>query len=448
MHEKASRNVSTCQRSEITEVKNRRHNLRKVLLTLDYIVEFVGSVFVALVYFFGDQLLVQHILLTVGWLIYGIAIPLTHLLNETRVRDVILSHGWTQGFKSIFYSSKKIKEIERKKRLNTLNLERFPLPSDNHLSRLAPFKQLDDDIDLLKENSSIECCSDEAQGLIQVLNSSRDTSKKSSSNNLRDDSTIVSNCEGCTCTKSTDYNVVNVNAIVHCLVEPKLNEGNEELNQSKDYSNESTGKLQGLSVYHCHGAEDNTNVIKMTASAQRNTAICTAMDKSNVSNPKEPLTKDMLPNDTETMIRIFDNTELKLFSRSYILSRMLHELHKYENESNYTKYFRFLCSFENYPKNDRATDKAVDLRLSLFNSWCLSKKRVPSNFRINEIQLFEGKKHITAKKNTGVSGRYYKRKQTIKLLIKNVSLDDQFANHLEKLYECENNQDNDIVKKS
>ena len=118
---------------------------------------------------------------------------------------------------------------------------------------------------------------------------------------------------------------------------------------------------------------------------------------------------------------------------------MLQEMDEFENDSDYTKYFRHLCSFENYPKKDKKTEKAVDIRLALFNSWCLFKKRIPSDLGINQIHLSERQEHTTAKKNTDVSGRYFERKQTIKLLLKNVSLDDQFAKNLEKLYEYENN---------
>ena len=241
LHEKASRNCSrTAKRREIKEMKKRRHNLRKVLLTLDYIVEFVGSVFCGFVYFVGDRLILQHILLTVGSLIYGIAIPLTHLLNETRVRDVILNQGWIQGFKSIFYSSKKIKQIDRKKTLNTLHSERFPLPSDLNIP--VPFIQMTDD--LLKKKSSIECCSDKAKGLIQLPNSPHNTSKKYTSNKFRCASIDVSHSsqKSCTSEKPAKYNDLNLIETVHCSVHPILIGANGEIHESKTFSNDPAKK--------------------------------------------------------------------------------------------------------------------------------------------------------------------------------------------------------------
>ena len=131
MHDKIARNDVTIARNDRKRNKDRRHTLRKTLLITDYVVEFLGSMFCIFVYFVGNQLLLQHILLTIGSLIYGVAIPLAFLLNESRVRDEILSKGWLQGFKAIFYSPQRIKMLERKKMLNLLHAEQFPLPPDN-----------------------------------------------------------------------------------------------------------------------------------------------------------------------------------------------------------------------------------------------------------------------------------------------------------------------------
>ena len=214
----------------------------------------------------------------------------------------------------------------------------------------------------------------------------------------------------------------------------------------KTCSNDSTRKLQELSVYHRRDPEDDTNFTEVGSSTQSNIAISAKVDKSNNSNPKHSLMKHVLPNDTETLIQLFNNIELKQFSRSYILSHMLQQLNESENESDYTKYFRHLCFLENYPKKNRAAEESVDLHLSLFNSWCLSKNRTPSEFKINQTNLSKGHDHMMAKENPVVNRTIYlERKQTIELLLKNVLLDDRFANYLEKLYECERNQDNDNV---
>ena len=103
--------------------------MRKVLLALDFIVECSGGCFIFIVIFVGDEsLLQQHILLTIGSFIYGVPIPLAYLLNETRVRNIIIKKGWIEGFISIFHSPEKIKQLERERIMQYLH----PETSRNH----------------------------------------------------------------------------------------------------------------------------------------------------------------------------------------------------------------------------------------------------------------------------------------------------------------------------
>ncbi len=92
--------------------------MRKVLLILDHAIESTGGLFMFLVFFIGENkvyysLFYQRILFSVGTFIYGVPIPLAYLLNESRVRDIIVNEGWVEGFKAIFYSADKIKNLER-----------------------------------------------------------------------------------------------------------------------------------------------------------------------------------------------------------------------------------------------------------------------------------------------------------------------------------------------
>ena len=88
--------------------------MRIFLLVLDYIVECIGGTFIFIVIFAAEKsLLQQHVLLTIGSFVFGVPIPLAYLLNETRVRTTIIQQGWLKGFKSIFLSSERIKQLER-----------------------------------------------------------------------------------------------------------------------------------------------------------------------------------------------------------------------------------------------------------------------------------------------------------------------------------------------
>ena len=76
-----------------------------------------------LVIFVGDSIFYQRVLFCVGTFVYGIPIPMAYLLNESRVRDTIVNHGWLQGFWSVFYSSTHIRENKREAIQNTKRKE-------------------------------------------------------------------------------------------------------------------------------------------------------------------------------------------------------------------------------------------------------------------------------------------------------------------------------------
>ena len=105
----------------------RRHRVRKILIVLDYIIDSVTGVFILLLLFIGENkvsysLLYQRILFCFGNFAYGILTPIAHLLNESRVRNIIVKDGWFNGFISIFYSEKKMREYQTKQN-NTLQME-------------------------------------------------------------------------------------------------------------------------------------------------------------------------------------------------------------------------------------------------------------------------------------------------------------------------------------
>ena len=91
--------------------RKRRHRLRLFLLILDYIVESLGSIVIFIVVFVANKsILQQHALTTMGSFVYGVPIPFSYLLSETRIRVIIIENGWLQGIKAIFLSSGGIKQ--------------------------------------------------------------------------------------------------------------------------------------------------------------------------------------------------------------------------------------------------------------------------------------------------------------------------------------------------
>ena len=105
--------------------RQRRHKMRKTLLVLDYAIELGGGFFMFFVIFVGDSIFYQRVLFCAGTFLYGIPIPVAYLLNESRVRDIIVNDGWLEGLKSIFLSDKHIRDNDRlkikKSKLNHAN---------------------------------------------------------------------------------------------------------------------------------------------------------------------------------------------------------------------------------------------------------------------------------------------------------------------------------------
>ena len=102
--------------SEVAKTRRkRRHQTRKILLILDVAVEsFSGAVLMGKgFYAYGDPLIWQHLFHRMTYCLYGILIPFTFLLNESRVRNTIVNRGWCEGMRSIFYSNAKIRRLQR-----------------------------------------------------------------------------------------------------------------------------------------------------------------------------------------------------------------------------------------------------------------------------------------------------------------------------------------------
>ena len=60
----------------------------------------------------SNSLLVQYISFTLLVMMYSVPIPMSYLLNEKRVKDVIIQVGWIAATKSIFDSTEKIRKLE------------------------------------------------------------------------------------------------------------------------------------------------------------------------------------------------------------------------------------------------------------------------------------------------------------------------------------------------
>ena len=121
MHEDHERQYPHARSTEAILRRQRRHRFNKLVQILDYLIESVGNFSLLLVYFLGSQ---NETMSYVGQFIcmmfFSIFIPLGYLINEHRVKMIILAQGWTEGFKAIFYSPERIRRLDREEIINAL----------------------------------------------------------------------------------------------------------------------------------------------------------------------------------------------------------------------------------------------------------------------------------------------------------------------------------------
>ena len=351
-----------------------RHRLRKVLLALDYLVECLGGCFIFIAIFIGDEsLLQQHILLTIGSFIYGVPIPLAYLLNETRVRNIIIKKGWLEGFISIFHSPEKIKELERERIMNYLH----PNISSN--------------------NDMYMCQKIDKQH--EVMHTIKNQSKF--------------------CHKTENSQVSG-----HVINKIFLLEEHENISIRNPLETNS----------------DNSDEIRVDPSYR--------IDVSSLNSKHNKL---LMCSDTSFIQSFFEQSDrvidllcddnFKIFSRKYILDTILKLLKTNAKETDYKKYFGHLCCLESYPEEQKDSESKLNFIISLMNAWFLMKNK--TYFLKDQQPLTRNCEDQRSRKNqvNNDNEKKKEREQIINNLIKNVSCDAQYFQHLKALYDLEDEED-------
>ena len=62
----------------------------------------------------------QYVAFSLWVLNYSCLIPMSYLLNEKRVKDIVIEKGWIEGIKAVFHSSKKIRQLQMLSRQKTV----------------------------------------------------------------------------------------------------------------------------------------------------------------------------------------------------------------------------------------------------------------------------------------------------------------------------------------
>ena len=142
------------------------------------------------------------------------------------------------------------------------------------------------------------------------------------------------------------------------------------------------------------------------------------------------------------VMSILSDKDFKVFSRSYILNRTIKLLDNDNNESDYQKYFHYICDLECFPQCDHDNDKKLHFLVSLINVWLLNKYQ--NSFKCENVVSNEI--HVTESINDNDIGGgclSYERTRILNLMLFNVRNNPKYIKLLQHLYIQEDEQRED-----
>ena len=341
----------------------------------------MGSVFVAIVYFVSNKSLVQeYVLGTCCIFVYSVPIPISYLINESRVKDTIISSGWIEGFKSIFHSEETIREIRRQIFLNKVEHSKTSSNLRHEIEiGSQPGKLFHRRRDIVQASTCREVTS--------LLNVNLANPNESSSMNDE-------------VNKQFDH---HKGRISDCII--------EDIELCTDTSRSVSGTRQ------------QPGKLKVTAPAARFVTV-----NENVAQNQDYQTFLM----KDCVIR---NRNFKIFARKLLLQHLIMTLNNDDFELQYKKYLQCLNDFEKCLESKFVKKKSFDILSSLTNAWQLYQL----TGRDAEIKQFDNERTFpSCVFDCTLNAKDLKtreRKHIVQLLLDNLLVDENFLKYLKLLNE-------------
>ena len=394
--------------------------------------ECLGGCVIFIAIFVGHQsLLQQHILLTIGSFVYGVPIPLAHLLNETRVRNIIIHKGWLEGFKSIFYSPKKIKQLERERIVNYLHDK-----SDDRV-QCERVRMNVNGYQVIYQKGNVDNLQNRIPvGTSHILESNQTRKNESPSKKIFQWGQSVkfkqipyfSNGDGLVASEHS-HAVIETN---YSLEETTNGELHHKNVCSKELSERDQIKEDYETSITDTTSKDEFCEINLTKSILPNKLLMCS-DISFITSFSEQ---------SDKVINLLVDENFKLFSRRYILRNLVKLLKNHAKESDYKKCFGHLCCLESYPVEQKDTESKLNFIISLINAWYLNQKR-PNGLIPNDLSTFQAIRNEDKLVNIDQPQNQIKiyREKYIHQMLESVLIDHQYYKYLEALYDLEDEQE-------
>lgn len=429
--------------------RKRRHDIRKILLVLAYLIDCSAGFSVFFITTVGNKSMFQErMLVEIGFFTYSIPVPLAHLFSEVRVRDTIIEKGWYPGLKSIFQTPEAIRNENIE--FQQLRIRTSAKRSNRSKSALGAVHNKD----VLDAVSERNTCVDYDRDDLERQNLNREKSHTISENH----DILVESEELLKYNKDDSFA-----PIVHCH-----QDSNEDINYTDDviqYMDESVSDFSEYEQLTFYNEEVITPLGEFEKQLQGSSSSIIPF-KDNVSKPNAQ-SKDTISNNTETnnckgmilqspicndiikiqaafpehsaeLLKLLKDENFATFSKNFILLRALKLLCDGATDTLYRKHFVFICVLGGYPMMKCDTISFHDFITPLINAWYHARK----------INISEGQDYATSfeektndSTNMACNKIQNERKRIIKLMLIDKNNDQQFNKHLNELHDFEQNQE-------
>ena len=435
--------------------RKRRHDIRKILLVFAYLMDCSAGVSIFCITTVRNNSIIQErILAAIGFFTYSIPVPLAHLLCEVRVRDTIIENGWYLGLKSIFQTSKAI----RNENIEFHQL-RIRTSAKRTRSKTTPNASQDEYIiDVLTERNT---CVD----YDRYLERQNLTREESHTHSETQDALAASQ-------EIQEYsNDDSFPPIVHWQPDSDENtnydddliryiddsvDGLSANEQSTFYDEEVMTPLMEFEK-QLHGSFSSSSSLKHSASNPIDPSIdtdtisrCNIATNNSEKNEYRVVTLhsgicgDILkierafPEHSGEVIRIMADEHFTIFSRNFILRRTLKLLCDGSTDTLYRKHFVFICVLGGYPMMRGDTMSFHNFIITLINAWYHASKVNINEGHENAILFEENTDKCISK---GCNKIQNERKRLIHLMLIDKDNEQQYNQHLKELYDFEQNQE-------
>ena len=483
---------STNDSNKVASIKRqRRHNVRKIILVLAYIIDSAAGLAFFCMTMIGNNSIFQEQIM-VGFLIftYSIPVPLAHLFSEVRVRTIIIEKGWYLGLKSIFQTTEEIRKenVEfQQLRIDASGKKkkRFKKRSENTNNRnnMDPNNECTDNLrssdnekDLKRlKNIEPQCDPSENDKFLAHIPHCQDDLDIELSLHLHKENVEVDHISGassCLSLPRADYmeeamtplydleQTINGTSRLHLVNQGTTN----VLNNVQNYT-----ERDGDMISHPCISIDTTNIVSEFPEDSSKVKLSTSSDHSInrstinlLSNAQNYTEKDgdmishplicndttkiesEFPEDSSKVMKILVDENFKMFSRSYILHKVLKLLNGDTKETLYQKHYEFICVLEGYPTRQGNGKSLPNFIIPLINAWYFTRKGNIEEGREHSIPNPDGADNVGEEENN-LDKTCKERIRIIQGMLLHKNNISEYQKYLEELYKFEQNHEDENI---